>query len=392
MSAKKKHILFLASWYPNRYAPDLGIFIRRHAQSIAHDYHVSVVYARSSASVKKTTVELNTVEGVTEAVVYFPKVSHSLPGISQMQKFSRYRAAMRQGIDAVIERNGSPALVHLHVIFPAALAALPLVKRLGVPLLITEHWSGYLPEDGHYRGALMKRVTQSAVRNAAMVTAVSDKMIAAMRNHGLEARYVRLNNVVDTNLFVPVTPKKKHSAPLRLVHVSSLVEREKNIRGLLHVVKELEREEIDFTLDIVGGSAHDVHRYEAQVNADDASGCVFFHGRQSPEKLAVTLRNSDALILFSHFEGMPVVIAEAQACGLPVIATNTGAIPEMIDHDDGYLLPPGDEAALAAAVRELNKNIDTFDATAIRAKAVARYSVNAVSIQLKSIYDSIPGL
>ena len=66
------------------------------------------------------------------------------------------------------------------------------------------------------------------------------------------------------------------------------------------------------------------------------------------------LPSLDALVLPSYSEGLPNVVLEAFAAGVPVVATAVGGIPEIVaDGENGYLVPPGDATALAARMRDL---------------------------------------
>jgi glycosyltransferase involved in cell wall biosynthesis len=116
---------------------------------------------------------------------------------------------------------------------------------------------------------------------------------------------------------------------------------------------------------------------------------VFFSGFKNTEAVAETMRRSDALLMFSHFEGMPVTIIEAQCCGLPVIASAVGAVPEMVSPANGFLVKPGDETALEKAILELKEKKTSFNPAAIREKAVAIYSRASVSRELDRLYQSV---
>lgn len=72
LSTSKKHILFLASWYPNRILLDNGDFIQRHAQAIALGYEITVVHALKDEQLKEKYLVTDSVNrGVREIIVYF---------------------------------------------------------------------------------------------------------------------------------------------------------------------------------------------------------------------------------------------------------------------------------------------------------------------------------
>lgn len=84
---------------------------------------------------------------------------------------------------------------------------------------------------------------------------------------------------------------------------------------------------------------------------------VVFLGRLSNDELTGWYQRVEALILPSLYEGMPTVILEAMGFGLPIIATDVGAVATLVDRDNGLLVPPGSSHALAEAVREFT-NLD----------------------------------
>jgi glycosyltransferase involved in cell wall biosynthesis len=109
----------------------------------------------------------------------------------------------------------------------------------------------------------------------------------------------------------------------------------------------------------------------AALEAAAAGAPVRFLGDVAHAQIATLLRESRALVLCSRSEGVPNVILEALAHGRPVISTPVGAVPEIVrDGVNGRLVPPGDPAALAAAMRELQD-----DACWRRRAAAARPSV-----------------
>ena len=80
---------------------------------------------------------------------------------------------------------------------------------------------------------------------------------------------------------------------------------------------------------------------------------VIFAGRKTPPEIARLMNAADVLALPSNNEGVPNVLLEAFASGLPVVASRVGGIPEVLDHDSlGRLFPPGDLPALVEALRQ----------------------------------------
>jgi glycosyltransferase involved in cell wall biosynthesis len=101
----------------------------------------------------------------------------------------------------------------------------------------------------------------------------------------------------------------------------------------------------------------------------------------------------DGLLLSSVVEGLPIVLLEAAACGLPCIATAVGGVPEVVVHArTGFVVPPGNPAALAAAMRELRElppGARTEMSQAARELALARFDLNDIASQWDQLYADL---
>lgn len=388
-TGKQLHILFVASWYPNRNQPVLGNFIERHAQAISSKHKVSVVAAFSSDGY--TGTDESNKGNLSECVTLYPKIKEGDKILSTIRKVKAYRNAINDGIQKSISRNGKPDIIHVHVAWPAALAVLPIARELNCPIVLSEHWSGYLPEDGNYKGYFLKRYTRNIVSKAKAITVVSEKMRAAMVHHGLNGNFYRLPNAVDTSIFRN-TETFKTNPVFRFLHVSMLVDREKNITGMLKAFAEANKNG-QFELTIIGDGP-ERHNHEATVKQLGLSGCVHFTGLRTPEEIAALMNIHNALLMFSNFEGMPVTIIEAQCCGMPVLATNTGAIREMLTNPKDIIVTPGDTNELVKAMLLMRSELnDVRDITSLRKSiskhAQEQFSYEAVARVLDSIYQNV---
>jgi glycosyltransferase involved in cell wall biosynthesis len=111
------------------------------------------------------------------------------------------------------------------------------------------------------------------------------------------------------------------------------------------------------TLDLVGEQDRDP-AYAARIwralQDPELNGQVRVHGRVTADALVRLFAKADALLLASTHEGYGMVLAEALAAGLPIVATRVGAVPEVVgDGLEAELVPPGDVWALARAITRL---------------------------------------
>ena len=207
-----------------------------------------------------------------------------------------------------------------------------------------------------------------------------------MLSHNLIGNYELLYNVVDTDVFFKI--KKTEKKEPTFLHVSSLVEKEKNINGTLHVMQKLQAKNYKFQFIIVGGTTTNVNFYKEKAERLGLKN-IFFVGEKTQQEVSRYMQNTDALILFSNYEGMPVVVLEALASGLPVFASNVGQLPNIINNDFGRLVPVNNESALEKYLEEfLNTNLK-FDSDKMIEFIHTNASKEAVGKKLADYYTDV---
>ena len=139
---------------------------------------------------------------------------------------------------------------------------------------------------------------------------------------------------------------------LRLVCVARLSP-EKGHAGLIQAVAQLVSEGVDVELELLGDGP-DTQRVEAQVRELGLESRVLMRGQVPEEQALLAMANATAVVLASFMEGLPVVLMEALALGVPVVAPCVAGIPELVEHGvSGLTFPPGDWASLAQALRQM---------------------------------------
>jgi glycosyltransferase involved in cell wall biosynthesis len=132
--------------------------------------------------------------------------------------------------------------------------------------------------------------------------------------------------------------------------------------------------ELPWRLTIAGDRARDrkeAARLDADIVCRGLEGRIAIEGEVTAERLAKLYSAADLFVLASRFEGYGMAFAQAIAYGVPVIGTTAGAIAETVPDGGGLLVPPGDVAALAAALRRLISDADERARLAANARAAA---------------------
>ena len=359
--------------------------MQKHAEAASGYERVSALHVCSDPSLQKEReILVSEVNGIFTVNVYYRKVKSSIPGLSALQKFSRYLRAHRAGMNVILEKKGKPALVHLNVLWPAGLFALELKKKFNIPFLITEHSTAYQASRGYRFSVFEKSRSKKICSEAALITTVSENLASAMRQLGLGSSFETVNNVLDTNLFYPSAGKEKKK--FRFLHISTLNDAHKNVSGIIRAMAMLVKTHRDAELLICGdGDTRPYEKFAEELGLLNRS--VFFEGKKDPAQVAETMRRCDCLILFSNYENLPVVIPEAFACGIPVIATRVGGISEIVNDSNGILVGAGDEKALATAMGKVETSAGGFDAQKLHSFAKTHFSYESVGKKLHQLYN-----
>jgi glycosyltransferase involved in cell wall biosynthesis len=376
---KRLRVLFLSHWYPTAENPIAGIFVREHAKAAALGDEILVLHG---AGPKQGVTGLWQMEeerdpALTEGIPTYrawhrPK---PLPGLTSfLYLWAMLRAASR------LRRSGfRPDILHAHI-YEAGVAAALLGWWWRLPVVISEHSS-----DFPRRRLPLWQVAKArfAFGRAARVLPVSQALQNGIEQYGIRAKFEIVPNAVDPALFHPPQRPRAHHGPARLLFVGSLIP----VKGapiLLEALARLQRQRQDWQLDLIGDGVCRAE-YEQMAAKMGLSDQVRFHGRQSKPQVAAWMRQADLFILPSLWENAPCVIGEAQATGLPVLASETGGLVEMITAETGRLAPAGDADALADAIAGLLDILPTFVPASILAYA-RRYHLAEVGQHLHELY------
>lgn len=321
----------------------------------------------------------------------------------------------QRGIDEVLQFF-QPDVVHLHNIYhQLSPSILRPVSHRGIPAVMTLHDykmacptyqfldRGQICEaclGGRYLNAARRRCKDDSF-SASLVTSVEMSLhmrfgayepvqrfiapshfaTAKMREAGMFPDRLRwLRHFVDTRSY------DMKSCPGGPVVYAGRLAPEKAVDVLIEAVA---RAGSDMRL-VVAGDGPSKAELEALAGRV-APGQVTFLGRLDKEALHEVIRASSALAMPSRwYEDAPMIVLEAFACGVPVIGTLLGGVPELIvDREDGLLVPPNDVPTLAAALRTMVDHPERSLAMgrAGRAKVERLWSPQAHLDGLQAVYD-----
>jgi glycogen synthase len=369
------NVLFLTTNWPRPESPIDGIFVREHARAAAEVADVRVLHlVRAPASLG--LFRLDRIEGEELPTWRVPYRRFGKP-LAQLAFLAGPLVAARR-----LRRAGwEPEVIHAHS-FLSALPALLLGRLLRRPVVYTEHWTIFLPENPGELSVAMRRLARFALERADLVLPVSKDLERALRRFAPAVRTRVVPNVVD-EVFAPA--QDRDAKPTRLLTVGLLDTPRKGVDILLEALALVpDRERL--RLDVVGeGELRP--GYEALAERLGLAETVRFHALEPKPALAERMRSADLFVLASRYENNPCVVLEAMASGLPVVATRVGGVPELVTADSGRLAEPFDPSSLAAALEDALTG--HFDREAIAAAARERYGRGAVARELRDVYERV---
>lgn len=284
-------------------------------------------------------------------------------------------------------------VVHAHDRY-ANVFAVPWARAAGVPgVIASKRWQAI-----ERRHAILNRI---AFRLADRVLANSALVGRSLTDvDGVDPRKVAIvPNFVDDTLFEPVSETMRADLRRSLgVELDALVigavanlRPVKDLATLVRATAQVAPAWPSLRLVLVGGGAErqPLAALAASLGID---GIVHFAG--SRDDGARCHAAFDITVLCSVAEGFPNAVVEAMAAGRPVVATRVGGVPDAVDQDvTGLMVPPGDPAALATALRTLLSDPArraAFGAVA-RTRAIARFSAPAAIGAVQSLYELVAG-
>lgn len=378
-------ILFVTAWWPSPVHPTHGNFIEKHARLVGrhHDLVVLATVEDSSLPDGRIRLEFNERTRYREVIVYIgrsPSTSLTLALIHRLRGYWK-------GFHYMVKQGWRPGVIHGHIFQDSGIAAAIVGTVFRRPVVISEHSSVY--EEGRPISGWRTLLVRWAAKRAAIVLPVSQALEVALKNRfHAGPSYRVVPNVVDTELFHPPTAGRERTG-YRLLHISTFEPRVKNIPGLLRAFSNLHARDQRFTLHIAGdGDLESVRRMMGELAVPQQA--IELTGPHTEREVADLMRSHDVFVLFSHFETQGIVLLEAMATGMPVVATRVGGIPEIVEAGkSGFLIPARNENALVDAIIRAQANYQDFDSMAIRATVTNRFSEAAVLEAFDRVYADI---
>ena len=361
------------------------IFIKEHILATQHLHDHIVLHLSPFPATSKLPIQIKRTDedGIDTVRVYLRTSSNHF--FNRVLVYGSLLLALLQ----ILVGGFYPDIVHLHI-FAEVRFMLFIARLFQIPTVITEHWSALSRPTALSPHRLAKAKTIYETCN--IVLPVSDYLRECIeRNTGASFTYRVIFNAVNEQVFyfegsTNVSGNTKRQTK-RLLTIAR-TEEPKDFPTLFKAVRQLVDAGYDITLDIVGDGNKRAD-FEQLAQAILIGHVVTFHGSQPKDIVASMMRKSDLFVLSSKWENSPCVIGEALCCGLPVVASAVGGIPELLQPGDGLTVPAEDPTSLAQAIQEVLARDNSIDGASISERAHSRFGYQSIGRQLDQVYRDV---
>lgn len=359
------HILMLPSWYPERAGDFHGSFFREQAEALAAAGHkvgvlavaaVSVTDPRARSAFGSKRARHASEHGVTviRGIAVRPvPLAHGVNARSVAKQCERFFLEY-------VAQYGRPDVIHAHAMNPAGIAAERIGRRHGVPYLVTEHRAESALSE--LASPPLARLLRGAAVGAQALLAVSPGFADALSGAYAPVTWGSIPNLLPRQ-FEAVELLPRRPGPFVFGHVSNL-DPIKRVPALIEAFALAFGNDPEVQLRIAGDSPlrEQLERDVTQRGLTNVS----FAGAVPRDEIAAEFMRYDAFVLPSAAEAFGVVLWEALACGLPLVATPTDGGRYAVRPETGVLAKADDVDDLARSLQHMLATAGNYDRERIR--------------------------
>lgn len=382
-------VLFLAHSFPRAAGDAAGSFLLRLAVALrARDVSVEVVAPAGEGYPLEDTLEGVPVHRFRYAPRRFEQLAYTGNMATQFQESWGARLTMVGFLGADfrkavrVRRRFEPDLVHAHWWFPGGLVGSWVSRLSQIPLVTTLHGTDVRLARA---SALARPLFRHVINQTSALTVVSS-WLASETQALVGTNPVVAPMPVDTTTFTPALGERRPDALLFVGRLNAQ-------KGIEHLLRALPLLRARPGLDVVGEgpAADEMRALAATLGVADR---VRWHGTLSATALAPLYRAATALVVPSTDEGLGLVAVEALLCETPVVAFDSGGLPDVVSHGrTGLLATSGNVTALAESIDALLARPDRGASLGVagRHHVLAAFTPEATAAKYAAVYGSVLG-
>lgn len=379
-------ILIVPSWYPVKGKPIRGVFFKEQALALKK-YGLDVVIAFPELwSLKtlgkhggeKTGLICDNEDGL---ITYRHKGYNLFPKLPYMTGYI-FHKRLREIYNKILSEQGKPDIIHAHSCLWGGYASARISQEEDIPLIITEHSTAF---SRNMIKDYQKVIISKTLNVSKKVVVVGPGLQRDLEKYTNPEKVIIIPNIVDIDRF-SITGNKR-SNKFTFFSLAMLTHK-KGMDILLKAFEEVTKNKSNVEL-VIGGEGPEKTKLEKLADELGISDNVKFIGKLSREEVIKNMNMCDCFVLVSRHETFGVVFVEALACGKPIIATASGGPDDIVNEDNGYLVPVEDVGKTAEAMNNVIDDYRRFDPQVIRKDCIDRFSEQAVVSRLSDLYENM---
>lgn len=277
-----------------------------------------------------------------------------------------------------------PTLVHFNCsISPYGLfrdiIAVYIIKLFSIPVVV--HYRGNLPQPWKKTKKIASYFLKIIIKKSDLNLAMNETSLLFLNSIKSGSNNFILESFIDDSVFTLTKNNLNNSNSLKIIFVGAIAVSKGGIE-LIELAKLLPRHEFI----LIGKLSPDMECFFQNLPKN-----ISFLGQIKHDEIYNNLQLSDIFIFPSHTEGFPNAVLEAMAIGLPVIGTNVGSIPSMIDQGiGGYLVNIGEIKKMKKYIEFLSSNFEIRRSMGVfnKKKSKEKYSYSVITKKLINLYKN----
>lgn len=374
-------IYILGRSLPDPSTGSIGVFEFEQA-ALLHRQGLDVVYLFSD---NQSPVHLQTIKKVQKNISGLPVFGSFFP--AGLKLFPLYNKIKTMGLQWAFRQAehcyGKPDIVHIH--YPLLTLTLPFwdqLKNLGIPLVVTEHWSRV--QEKKVPPKLLP-LQQTIYRQADFYVPVGQGIFQALQEqYGPRQQMKVVPNAVYSKFELIQLPKDG-IRPFVFLYVGRLVD-EKRVDLLVKAFAAAFHNDIRAKLQIIGPGP-EMRNLKKLIAEQNLQNAVRLLGGMPHTEVAERMKQADCIVTASAYETFCLPVAEGWMCGKPAIFPKNLPLSIYMDPTLGRLFEPGDVQSLGDAMIDLFQKGPEMSPQRIAEFAQQHFSEEAVGNCLRSIYD-----
>lgn len=379
------NILVIPSWYENNKNKTHGSFFKEQAKSLADRGHnVYVLYV--------DIIRFNEIDRMIFTKKYdcykdnnlnvYRKKVIKIPRTQEIYVARNVKNGIIELYEKYIKDKLKIDVIHAHSFIWGGYAAVELGKHYNIPVMTTEHYSGYgrnLFTDEE------EKIIRYSMNSTDRIVSVSSGLKNRISKY-TDKDILVIPNMVDNKIFnfEPTKIKKEKFTFFTVAYLSEIKGIDILLKAFKHVVDKNPNCEL-----IIGGDGVEKGNLEGLCKKLNLTEQVTFLGALNREQVSNNMKKCDCFVLPSRYETFGVVYIEALSCGKPVIGTNTDAISDIINEDNGIIVEKEDVGGLIEAMTDILKNKSRYCESYISEQCINKFGMINISKKIECELSSI---